>query len=374
MYTSTLGLRLVLRIGQDIAQPASYAVSTALTHVEVTDNAEERDGFQMTFTLSKAKADDYNLLKSGVFDPYNRVMLGILMPGATNPDVLMDGLITHHEYAPGNDPGTLTLTVTGEDISLVFDLEEKNIPYANLSDSQIVQQVLGQYGGLGLNMVVQKTDDTPHENQRITRQNSTDLKFLQSLAKRNGFVFYVDPDTVDASRVYWGIEDRKKTPQPALSMNMGSHTNVTSLTFSHNAMTPVTAKGSYIDPASKRINPVTPPSSDLPPLAATPTKNKRTVLLRNAGQRDLAQARLAASAQMSDNTKSVTGNGQLDTINYGYLLRAGELVGVRGTGTSYNGLYYVRQVKHTIERGTYTQSFSLSREGVGTTQTKIPPS
>ncbi len=369
MYTSVLGLRLALRVGQNIAQPASYEVSTALTHVEVTDNAEERDGFQLTFTLSKAKASDYSLLKSGVFDPYNRIMLGIIMGGAT--DVLMDGLITHHEFAPSNDPGTLTLTVTGEDISLKFDLEEKNVPYANMSDSQIVQQVLGQYAGLGLNMQVQKTDDTPHENQRVTRQNSTDLKFLQMLAKRNGFVFYVDPDTFDSSKVYWGIEDRKKTPQPALSMNMGSNTNVTSLTFTHNAMTPVTAKGSYIDPDSKRVNQISPPSSDLPPLVATPTKNQRTVLLRNAGQRDFSQANLAASSLMSDNAKSVTGNGQLDTINYGYLLRAGELVGVRGMGASYNGNYYVRQVKHTIENGTYTQSFTLSREGVGSLQTKV---
>ena len=56
MFKSVLGIRLALRIGPNIAQPVPYEVSTALTHVEVTDNAEERDGFQMTFTLSKAKA------------------------------------------------------------------------------------------------------------------------------------------------------------------------------------------------------------------------------------------------------------------------------------------------------------------------------
>ncbi len=369
MFKSVLGIRLALRIGPNIAQPVPYEVSTALTHVEVTDNAEERDGFQMTFTLSKAKASDYNLLQSGVFDPYNRVMLGIILGG--NTEVLMDGIITHHQFTPSNDPGTLTLTVTGEDITLKFDLEEKNMSYPNMSDSQIVQQVLGQYAGLGLNMKVKKTDDTPHENQRVTRQHSTDLKFLQMLAKRNGFVFYIDPDSFSSSKVYWGIENRLDTPQPALSMNMGSNTNVTSLTFTHNAMTPVNVKGSYIDPESKRVNPVSSPSSDLPPLVSTATQNKRTVLLRNAGQRDSSQATLAASALMSDNTKSVTGNGQLDTVNYGYLLRAGELVGVRGMGASYNGNYYVRQVKHTIEHGTYTQSFTLTREGVGALQNKV---
>src|SRR5437764_13806352 len=309
MFKSVLGIRLALRIGPNIAQPVPYEVSTALTHVEVTDNAEERDGFQMTFTLSKPKASDYNLLQSGVFNPHNRVMLGIILGGTT--EVLMDGMITHHQFVPSNDPGTLTLTVTGEDISLKFDLEEKNMSYANMPDSQIVEQVLGQYAGLGLNLQVKKTDDTPHENQRVTRQNSTDLKFLQMLAKRNGFVFYVDPDSFDASKVYWGIEDRLKTPQPALSMNMGSNPNITSLTFTNNAMTPVNVKGSYIDPESKRLNAVSPPSSDLKPLVATATKNQRTVLLRNTGQRDLSQASLAARALASDNTKSARGPGHM---------------------------------------------------------------
>jgi phage protein D len=197
------------------------------------------------------------------------------------------------------------------------------------------------------------------------------LQFLQMLAKRNGFVFYVDPDTFDSTKVYWGIENRKDTPQPALSMNMGSNTNVTTLTFANNSLTPVNVKGSFIDPASKQVNPVSPPSSNLQPLAATTSKNMRTILLRNSGQRESSQATLAASALMSDNTKSVTGNGQLDTINYGYILRAGELVGVRGMGASYNGNYYVRQVKHTIERGTYTQSFTLSREGTGALKDKV---
>lgn len=369
MLKSVLGIRLILRIGPNVPQPAPYEVSTALTHVEVTDNAEERDGFQMTFTMSKARAKDYNLLQSGMFDPSTRVMIGVLLGGSTA--VLMDGVITHHQFAPSNEPGTFTLTVTGEDISLMLDLEEKNVPYANMADSRIIEQVIGQYAGLGLNTEVKKTDDTPHENQRITRQHSTDLKFMQMLAKRNGFVFYIDPETFSSSKAYWGIENRLNTPQPALTMNMGPDTNITSLSFTHNALTPVSVKGAYIDPENRQINQVSSPSSDLRPLASSTTKSMRTVLLRNSGQRTSSQASLAATALMGDNPRSVTGNGQLDTIIYGDILRAGQLVGVRGVGASYNGNYYVRQVKHTIERGTYTQSFTLSREGVGALQDRV---
>ena len=35
------------------------------------------------------------------------------------------GIITHQQLSPGNDPGSGTLTVTGEDVSVMMDLEEK---------------------------------------------------------------------------------------------------------------------------------------------------------------------------------------------------------------------------------------------------------
>ena len=369
MSRNTSAIHLILKIGPNIAQPAPYDVINAFTRLEVTDNADERDGFQMTFTLNKVKSSDYNLVQGGLLDPQSRVKIGVRLNGRI--EMLMDGIITQHQFAPSNEPGTFTLTVTGEDISLKFDLEEKNLPYANLSDSAIVQQILGRYTSLGLETDIDDTNDTPHENQRVTRQASTDLAFLQMLAKRNGFVYYLDPDTFDASRVHWGEEDRKDVAQPALTMNMGSATNVTSLSFGHNALTPVNVKGSYIDPESKQINAASSSSSNLQPLATRATPTMRTVLLRNSGQRSSSQASLAIDALKIDNPKSVTGEGQLDTERYGYILRAGGLVGVRGVGASYNGNYYVRRVTHTIERGSFTQSFSLSREGVGAKEKKV---
>jgi hypothetical protein len=40
------------------------------------------------------------------------------------------------------------------------------------------------------------------------------------------------------------------------------------------------------------------------------------------------------------------------------------LVGVRGAGFAYDGFYYVNSVTHTLSRGSYKQSFSLSRDGL----------
>jgi len=43
-------------------------------------------------------------------------------------------------------------------------------------------------------------------------------------------------------------------------------------------------------------------------------------------------------------TDAVTGNGSLDVLRYGQPLRSRMLVGVRGAGLAYDGLYYVNSV------------------------------
>ena len=57
-------------------------------------------------------------------------------------------------------------------------------------------------------------------------------------------------------------------------------------------------------------------------------------------------------------------SGTLDVVRYGGVLRSRMLVGVRGAGIAYDGLYYVNSVTHNIKRGDYTQSFSFSRDGL----------
>jgi hypothetical protein len=61
----------------------------------------------------------------------------------------------------------------------------------------------------------------------------------------------------------------------------------------------------------------------------------------------------------------IEGNGEVDGVRYGSVLRARRLVGVRGAGTSYDGFYWVKRVTHRVHPGAYTQQFTLSRDGTG---------
>lgn len=370
MLTSILGVRLVLWMGKTVPLPAPFEVLDSLLKVEVTNDDEGGDGFQLTFSLGKNKSMDYDLLQSGVLDPFTRVIIGVIL-GAT-PEVLIDAVVAHYQVLPGNEPGTSELIVTGKDVSQMLDLEQKNEKYENQPDFLIVTQLIASYAQYGLVPEITPTTDVPIIIERIPRQHETDLRFIKRLAKRNGFVFYIEPLTFGANTAYWGHESRLGIPQPALTTNMGSWTNVTSLHLSQDALSPVGTKGTFVEPITKISIPIPQlPSLRIPPLSANPVQAKRTVILRDTANQNPAQAVVSAVAAVTGAPEAVKGEGELDTLRYGYVLRARRLVGVRGVGTSYSGNYYVSSVKHIIEIGvpkksaTYKQEFKISKEGTG---------
>jgi hypothetical protein len=68
----------------------------------------------------------------------------------------------------------------------------------------------------------------------------------------------------------------------------------------------------------------------------------------------------------------VIGTGSLDVVRYGRVLKARQLVGVRGAGAAFDGLHYVSSVTHQIKRGDYKQSFKLARNGLLSTLPRVP--
>lgn len=371
MFASQLGMRLVLWMGSTLPMPAPLEVVEALDEVEVTNDSESGDGFQLTFHMTKDQMLDYGLLKSDALKAGNRVVIGVLM--GVLPEVLIDGIIEHHQVQTDASSGP-SLTVTGKDITSVLGWKEKNETYPNQPDFMIVSRILLGYPQYGFIPDVRPTTDVPIMIDRIPRQQETDLDFIKRLAERNGFVFYVEPVTIGVNRAYFGPETRLSLPQPALTQNMGAATNVTELSFSVDALEPVGAEGTFVEPFFKLSLPIPSlPSLKIPPLATAPIAARRTVKTRDTANQNPARAAISALAAATNAADAVTGQGQLDAARYGSVLRARRLVGVRGAGLSYDGLWYVRGVNHKIRKGSYMQQFRISREGLGSSTPVVLP-
>jgi hypothetical protein len=93
--------------------------------------------------------------------------------------------------------------------------------------------------------------------------------------------------------------------------------------------------------------------------------------LRGTAKLSPVQAIAIGLAKAAKSADSVSGSGTLNVLRYGRVLKARKLVGVRGVGTAFDGLYYVKSVTHKIKRGEYKQSFTLTRNGLISTLSKV---
>ena len=115
-------LYLTMLAGPVEAVPVPKPLLDALVSVEVTETATGRSGFQLTFTLAdNSILQTLFLLAAGAPISVLRVILVVTFGGL--PQVLMDGIIEHHEVVPDATQGSSKLVVTGHDISALMDRE-----------------------------------------------------------------------------------------------------------------------------------------------------------------------------------------------------------------------------------------------------------
>lgn len=380
---SLLGVHLTLLIGPTVAVPAPLPLTEALQSVEVTHSDSGRSGFQLTFQAGRGGAADlvdYSLLLNPLLKPFNRVVLVVTF-GAI-PEVLFDGIITNQQLAPGATPGATTLTVTGEDVSVMMDMKETTAEYPALPEPLIATLLILKYAQYGLLPTVMPPPalDVPLPIDRIPVQRSTDLAYLRSMAARYSFVFFITPGPLPLlNSAYWGPPKRLDIPQRALTVNMGADSNVSSINFQNNALAPTLVSGTVKDSQLNIDLPIETFISTRPPLVPLPSllvnqPNVRTRLVEQTSGLTFAQAYARAQATTDQSVDNVvSASGELDALRYGGLLKPRGIVGLRGAGFSYDGLYYVKSVSHSIRKGEYKQRFSLSREGLGAITPVVRP-
>ena len=368
------GLYLTLLIGPSVPIPVPQSVLEALQSVQVNSSGD-RSGFQLTFTVGKASLIQLALLPAGYFDPMlTRVVIIVTMNGL--PQVLMDGIITRQEVAPSNEPGKSTLTITGEDLSVMMDIVEMKLPYPAMPDAARIAVILAKYAVFGIQpMVVPPpvlTVKSP--TSEIPTQTGTDLSYIKGIASQSGYVFYLMPGPVPLTSIaYFGPDLPIPIPQPALSVNMDRQTNVESLSFSLDGLAKKITIITILDPATKKIPiPIPVPNVSFlhPPLGARLTPPAKVRFSDDMANLAPDEAAKRIFGLMLNNADAVTGNGSLNTTRYGWILRRRTVVGVRGAGPAYDGFYYVNSVTHSIKHGEYKQSFTLSRDGL-ITQTPV---
>lgn len=377
-------VQLTLMMGPIIPVTVPRVVLDSLASVEVKVEDVGSSGFQLVFSIDKQSPLQLLFLLSGGMPLlFMRCILVATVNGVAN--VLIDGVITNNQIAPGDKGSNSTLTITGRDLTALMDQSNwSGFPFPACPREARVALLLAKYAFFGVVPVIIPSIllDISIPIESIPGQQGTDLQYIRSMAEEVGYVFYIAPGpTPGVSTAYWGPQIKVGPVQPALSADMDAYTNVESMNFTFDQeknkipllYVYVQETGVSIPIPIPPITPLNPPLGAIPPLPTNLIPPDLKAFRDDASKLPIPQAIMLGLAAAAQNAEAVTCEGSLDVTRYGGVLNARQLVGVRGSGPAFDGLYYVKSVTHKIKRGEYKQNFTLTRNGlVSTVQTVNP--
>jgi hypothetical protein len=217
--------------------------------------------------------------------------------------------------------------------------------------------------------------DVPLPVERIPTHQGTDLHYIKQLAEQVGYVFYVDSGPAPGTNIaYWGPEIKVGAPQPALNLDMDAHTNVESMNFDFNTANTTLPVVFIQNQFTKSPIPIPIPKLNplQPPLGLIPASITNVRSLKDTAKLSPMAAVMRGLAEASRSADAVSGTGTLNVLRYGRVLKARGLVGVRGAGPAFDGLYFVSSVTSTLKPGEFKQSFQLTRNGVVSITPRVP--
>jgi hypothetical protein len=381
------GIQLSMFAGPMIPVPVNSSIVDALVSATVRIESSKLDdrtntlqyppsGFELEFNLGKDSPLETIFLLQAAAPPLIRVVLAMNIQG--QPEPIVDGFVLKNKVTPANGNKPATVKLIGEDLSAIMNfIDCSGVPFPGIPIEHRVATLITKYSALGIipMIIPPPAKDIESPSRKIDQQQGTDLAYLQHLARGSGYVFYLEPGPLPGlNKAYWGPEVRIGIPQPALNLDMDAMTNVDSISFDYEhdkAVTPIVE----IQPQGFPFPiPVPIPSASLisPPLGLLSPMALTNQKIDSVAYLSLTKAILKGLAAKAHSSDVVTASGTLNVLRYGRLLKARQLVGVRGAGKAFDGLYYVKSVTHEIKRGEYKQSFTLVRNGLISTVPKVP--
>ena len=374
-------VQLQLLMGPVIPLAVPSSVIESLAEVEVTIQDVGRSGFQLTFQIDKqSPLQILFLLTGGLPLLFMRCILIATVNGIDN--ILIDGVVTNNQIKPAKE-GNWTMTITGGDLTVLMDQSNwSGFPFPACPREARVALLCAKYLLFGMIPLVIPSVciDINLPIESIPGQQGTDYDYIRQMAEEVGYVFYIEAGpVVGTNTAYWGPQIKVGPVQPALSGDMDAYTNTETMNFSFDQeknKIPLVyiynqETGISIPIPMPPITPLNPPLGLIPPMPTNLLPPDLSPLRDDLSKKPIPQAIMQGLAAAAENAEAVFCEGSLDVTRYGGVLSARKLVGVRGAGPAFDGLYYVKSVTHKIKRGEYKQDFKLSRNGLVSTVSTV---
>lgn len=362
-----------LQVGYQLTidgSPAPAALLNVIQQIEYEDHAVLADMLRLRLATSvKSDGSAWTLLDDATFPRLANLKLSVTIgSGAAIP--LISGYVIETDAQFSDAPGYSALEVVAMDPTVLLHLEEKVKTWPNMADSDVASAIFSD-AAYGFTAIVEATQFVHNDDDHTLTQRGTDMQFLESLARRNGYEVYLDLDAQGDVEGHFHPPQRQEQPQGTLSVNMGAATNVNKFRARYDMLGPATAQAGTlsVDDGSDQSGSATESTEDgNGPDSTISSDRPRKVLLSGLGMGLTGEIQRYTQGVVDQSAWSIVADGECNTAAYGGVLRAKVPILVRGVGRTFSGRYYVERVLHTISGdGTYTQRFRLRRNALGLT-------
>jgi phage protein D len=351
-------------------KPADDKLITVMGALEVEENADLPGAIQLTLPVDSDGSGDLTFVNDARFQPLVNLAV-VATPSGQSDQCIFDGYVLANKLHLQKGTTGSTLQVWGQDASWLMNLEEKTKEWSDVTDADVANSIFGDYG---ITPADDNTDDdspSHTEDGHTLMQRGSDIRFLRSLARRNGKLCRVTcTDTPGQRTGYFAKPSVDGDPVVTLELNDPDVWTVDSLNVDWDVTRPTEVQawqalftdsdedGVSVDLTDSGLNPLE--ARDL----ATFAGKSMTVML-TAPVDDAQELTLRAASVLREAGWFVRCEGEADVARLNAILRVGTVVQINGAGTLNSGKYFVWSVRHTLDKQAHKMKFVLVRNAVG---------
>jgi hypothetical protein len=354
-------------------KPADDDLYTALSSIEVEENADLPGAIQLNLPVSRTADGDLQYVNDSAFQPLANLAVVATADGQSS-QCIFDGYVLSHKLHLETGITASTLQVWGQDASWLMNLEEKVKEWVDVTDADVANAIFNDYKGYGIRPASDNAnDDSPShtEDGHSLMQRTSDIQFLRSLARRNGKLCRVVCADQPGNRTGYFVKPKLDgDPVLTLTLNEPQTWVVEALDIEWDVTRPTTVKASQALFNDSDEDGVSADTSDsglalLDAQGLADFSGKPMTVILTAPVDDAGELTLRAQSLLREAGWFVRCEGEADVSRLNAVMRVGTVVQLNGIGALHSGKYYVWSVRHIITTDSHKMKFVLVRNAVG---------
>lgn len=354
-----MGLDIVICIDDIPNENLSKTVSS----VEVNEKIDQNTTFKMSFAVDICDGDMALLIDA---DTAPGKILTVLAKDNDNLKCLVKGPVIRQQTQLKHGGAGSSVNIEGEDMGLTLDSKPVFQPTDSVMDSEIASTIISS--GNQMLADVEETPQSVHkEENHIHIQRESNLSLLRSLARRNGFHFWITFSEAGIATGHFRSRSLDGDPVNTLTVNQENN-NIDMLQVNSDSSRPSKTIGRQVDLRTLEImggettleDPVL-GSSGLSELHGS---NQQTIQLSPTVD-DIGEFTARSRAALREAQWFINATCQTNLHRLGQIVRFHTVVQIQGAGSRHSGKYYVTAVKHKIDAAAYVMDLELQRNGWG---------